>query len=188
MGSRASTPERDDVDVSELTSDRVTKLRYELFKLLLSHLNSINQFSPDTYNPEAEERMNTLLCKFWLYDTEIIRARTGDRFAEVRAAWQRWMCMRRALSDFQHTTGYYGNPGEDWKEHLRRLHTVSHAKASIAYVDFQSGIGSRADLGGRFNTDLAIAFDTMTQVGGCTGVEEFSAVEVYNEGLLGWVS
>lgn len=132
VGSRASTPDRDDVDVSELTSNRVTKFRHELFKLLLSHLNSINQFSPDAYNPETEERMNTLLCEFWLYDTEIIRARLGDRFPEVRAAWQRWMCMRRALSDFQHTTRYYGNPGEDWKEHLRRLDTVSHAKASIA--------------------------------------------------------
>lgn len=164
------------------------RCRHELFKLLLSHLNGINQFNPDTHKPEAEERMNSLLEQFWLYDIQTLRGRSGDRFTHIQTVWHQWMSVRRALSEFQQTTGYLGNPGEDWKEYLRGLDTVSHAKASIAYVDFQSSMSSREDIDEQLNDDLAIVFDTMTQVGGCTGVEEFSAVEQYNEGLLGWFS
>lgn len=188
IGSNASAPERGDVDVSELAPVQVTRLRNELFKLLLSYLNSINQFSPDTYKPEAEQRMNNLLDQFWLHDIDLICGRFGDRYTHVQTAWQRWMSIRRALSDFQHIAEYYGHPGDGWKRHLRRLDTISHAKASIAYVDFQSSIGDGGDFDERLNDNLAIVFDIMTQIGGCNGVEEFGAVERYNESLLMWFS
>jgi hypothetical protein len=186
--SNVSTPPGNGIELSTLTPYQITQLRRDLFKLLLCHLNNIDQFSPESYEPEAEDRLNLLLNHFWLHDIEIIRARLGDHFTEVHTAWQHWMSMRRALSNFQHTTGYSGNPGDEWKEYLRRMDRVSRARASIAYVDLQSCIDTQRGVDERFNDDLATVFDTVTQVDGCTGVEEFSAVEVYNEGLLGWFS
>ncbi|KAF1915076.1 hypothetical protein BDU57DRAFT_261895 [Ampelomyces quisqualis] len=179
-----SIPLSSNIDLARLAFSQTKKLRSELFKLLLRHLNNIDQFSSESFEPEAKDRLNHLLNHFWLHDTEIICARLGDRFTQRHTA----MSMRHARSDFQHTTGYSGNPGDDWKAHLRRMDRVSRARASIAYVGLQSCVRSRGDVDERFNDHVAIVFDTMTQVDGCTGVEEFSAVEVYNEGLYVWFS
>jgi hypothetical protein len=178
-------------DVSKLENWQKEQLRLELFKLLLSFLNGINQFSATSYEPEAEESMNHLLKEFWSNDTDAIRSRVGERFAELQTAWDRWMSMQLSLYKFQRTIGYFGNPGEEWKAHLRRMERVAHAKASIAFVDMKgSGMtgGSAKDIGPEFDNDLATIFDVLTQVEGCDGVDEFGAIRVYNQGLLAWFS
>jgi len=179
------------VDVTKIETWQEKQHRMELFKLLLSYLNSINQFSPESYEPEAEERMNHLLNHLWINDAEALRSSAGDRFPALQAAWERWMSMRHLLAEFQRTTGYFGKPGDDWKEHLRRMDRVAHAKASIAFVDlksFASGPGSALDGETTFNDDLVAVFDLLTQVEGCNGVEEFDALRPYNEGLMEWFS
>jgi hypothetical protein len=164
----------------------------ELFRLLLSYLNGLNQFDTNSYEPEAEERMNHLLYQFWIYDAEMLRSKLGVRFSELETAWHRWITMRHQLTEFQHTTGYFGNPGDGWKEYLRAIDRVAHAKASIAFVDlktFASAGISATCAGPQFDNDVATVFDLLTQVEGCNGVEEFEeALRVYNEGLLGWFS
>jgi hypothetical protein len=163
----------------------------ELFKLLLSYLNKLNQFSTVCYEPEAEERMNHLLDQFWNHDAETIRSRVGMRFPELQTAWQRWIIMRHQLAKFQRTTGYFGRPGNDWKEHLKSMDRVTHAKASIAFVDFKSFASAGAlatDVASQFDDDIMTVFDSLTQVEGCNGVAEFEALRAYNEELLEWFS
>jgi hypothetical protein len=173
-------------DVSTLDEWQVGKLRKELFKLLLSYLNNINQFNPDSYEAEEEEKMNNLLYQFWIHDADWLRAKFGAQFAELQATWQRWMNMRYMLTEFQCTTGFFGKPGDEWKEHLRGMDRVAHAKASIAFVDLKSCVSANENLEGKFDDDLAVVFDLLTKVEGCNGVEEFGALRVYNDELREW--
>ncbi|XP_014550504.1 hypothetical protein COCVIDRAFT_31772 [Bipolaris victoriae FI3] len=86
--------------------------RRELFKLLLSYLNGINEFSSDSYDIDAEKRMNFLLDLFWLSDTEALQAQLGDDTARIQTALKSWMSMRHHLGAFRRATGYFGWPGE----------------------------------------------------------------------------
>jgi hypothetical protein len=179
------------LDVSELDTRQVKQLRIELFKLLLSHLNGINQFHAETYEPESEDIMNSLLYQFWHNDAGTIRSQVGDRFDSLQNALECWMNMRHMLTEFQRTTGYFGRPGDKWREYLRRMDRVPHAKASIAFV----GLKSSASMSGlvscgrpSFANDLATVFDLLTQVEGCNGEEEFGALHAYNEELREWFS
>jgi hypothetical protein len=68
---------------------------------------------------------------------------------------------------------------------------ISHAKASIAFVDLKSSINNGSlvlSFEPSFDATLAIAFDLLTQVDGCNGVEEFEALQTYNEKLMEWFS
>lgn len=178
-------------DVSKLDNWQEKQLRTELFKLLLSFLNGINEFRTDSYEPEAEERMNHLLYQFWINDAISLRSKAGERFIALQTVWDRWTNMRLLLAEFQRTAGYFGKPGDDWKDHLRRMERVAHARASIAFVNMKSfgtTQNSAIDIGPDFDDDLATIFDLLTQVEGCNGVDEFGAVRAYNQELLGWFS
>jgi hypothetical protein len=177
------------LDVSELEIWQQKQLRVELFKLLLSHLNGINQFYAETYEPESEDRMNSLLYQLWINDVGTVRSRVGGRFDSLQNALENWMNMRYMLTQFQRTTGYFGRPGEQWREHLRRMDCVPHAKASIAFVDLKTSADMSGAVlcgGSSFASDLATVFDLLTQVEGCNGEEEFGALHAYNEELLEW--
>ena len=179
------------VDVTSLDEWHLKQLRMELFKLLLSFLNGINQFGAETYDHDAEDRLNHLLLQFWINDADAIRSKSGNDFAEVQKIWEHWTNMRFLLANFQRTTGYFGRPGGSWKEHLRRMERVDHAKASIAFVDMKSAVASQgfaSAVGPNFNNRLATTFDLLTQVEGCNGVEEFAALSLYNAELLEWFS
>jgi hypothetical protein len=179
------------LDVSELGTWQGKQLRIELFKLLLSHLNGINQFHAETYEPESEDRMNSLLYQFWVNDAGTLRSQVGDRFDSLQNALENWMNMRHILTKFQRITGYFGRPGDKWREHLRRMDRVPHAKASIAFVDLKSSAGMSGLVlcgGPSFANDLATVFDLLTQVDGCNGEEEFGALHAYNEELRDWFS
>jgi hypothetical protein len=181
----ASAPSHQ-TELSTLSALQVNKLRHELFKLLLSYLNNINQFAHTSYESSAESRLEDLLYQFWHHDAEAIRAHFGPRTTDVQATWQRWMHMRYTLNEFQCTTGFFGKPGDEWREHLRGMDRVARAKASIAFVDLKSCEGVEGGLEERADEDLAVVFDLMTCVEGCNGVEEFGALRVYNEGLREW--
>jgi hypothetical protein len=163
----------------------------ELFKLLLSYLNGINQFRAEAYELESEDRMNSLLCQLWIKDSKALHTQVGHKFALLETVLKRWMNMRRLLTGFQRTTGYFGKPGDEWKEYLKRMDCVTHAHASIAFVDLR-GSDSMSGLilsnEPTFDADLAKVFDLLTQVEGCNGVEEFQALRIYNEGLREWFS
>jgi hypothetical protein len=183
---------KDYIEVSKLNDWQEKQLRMELFKLLLSYLNGLNQFDTESYEPEAEERMNHLLYQFWISDAEMLRSKMSVRFSELETSWHRWITMRHQLTEFQRTTDYFGKPGDDWKEYLRTIDRVARAKASIAFVDLKSSASagiSATCAGLQFDNDVATVFDLLTQVEGCNGAEEFvEALRVYNERLLGWFS
>ncbi|KAH5692063.1 hypothetical protein HBI23_006450 [Parastagonospora nodorum] len=179
------------VDVGSLDKWHLKQLRMELFKLLLSFLNGINQFGAETYEHDAEDRLNHLLVQLWINDADVIRSKLGNEFAEVKNVWEHWTNMRLLLAEFQHTTGYFGRPGNSWKEHLRQMERVDHAKASIAFIDMKRAVsnqGFASVIGPHFNNRLATLFDLLTQVEGCNGVEEFGALSSYNAELLEWFS
>jgi hypothetical protein len=187
---RAEVILQPDIDMSKLNGWEEKHLRGELFKLLLSCLNEINQFSMDAYKSDAEERMNHLLYQFWTNDREVLRCRLGERFSDVEAALESWMSMRHRLAEFRSVTRYRGKPGDDWKEHLRQMGTVSRAQASIAFVEMRNA-STREELSTTelsFNNDLAMLFDNLTQVEGCNGEEEFGGLRWYNGALLEWFS
>ncbi|KAH7414184.1 hypothetical protein DE146DRAFT_19952 [Phaeosphaeria sp. MPI-PUGE-AT-0046c] len=53
--------------ISDLPSPhQLRHLRNELFTLILSYLNQINDFTSTSYNPDAEQRLDHLLSHFWL--------------------------------------------------------------------------------------------------------------------------
>jgi hypothetical protein len=163
--------------------------RRELFKLLVSYLNGIKPFSSDSYNVEAEERMNFLINQFWLSDTDALQARLGDDAARLQIALESWMSMRHLLSQFRSATGYFGLPGERWMGYLRHLDDVPNAQAMLAYVDLQGFLGREGECGyvaDSFNEDLARVFDALTMMTGCNGPEAFRGVRRYNEALLEW--
>jgi hypothetical protein len=180
------------MDVSKFNKWQEKQLRIELFKLLLSYLNGLNQFDTRSYEPEAEERMNHLLYQFWINDAEMLRSKMGVRFSELETALHRWITLQHRLTEFQRTTGYFGKPGDGWKEYLRTIDRITHAKASIAFVDlktFASAGISAPGAGPQFDNDVATVFDLLTQVEGLNGVEEFEeALRMCNEGLLEWFS
>jgi len=180
------------VDISKIDRRQEKQLRMELFKLLLSYLNYINQFSPDAYESEAEERMNNLLYQFWVNDADKLSSKLGDRFPVLQAALEHWMHMRHQLSEFQRTTSYFGRPGADWKAHLKRMdRIVDRAKANIAFAELKSlanMLGSAAVEKTTLDADLMTAFDLITQVEGSNGTEAFEALSAFNEGLLEWFS
>jgi hypothetical protein len=163
--------------------------RRELFKLLVSYLNGIEQFRTDAYDIEAEERMNFLLNQFWLSDTEVLQARFGDDAARMQIALESWMSMRHRLSVFRGATGYFGRPREQWTEYLRHLDNIPSAQAMLAYVDLQGFVGSEGECGyvvDTFDGDLARVFDALTRVARCNGPEAFRGVGEFNEALLEW--
>jgi hypothetical protein len=176
--------------LSELANWQQRKFRRELFKLLLSYLNGINQFSSDAYDVEAEERMNLLLHQFWLSDTETRNARLGDDAARLQTALESWMSMRHRLSQFRSATGYFGRPGEQWTEYLRGMDDdVQSAQAMLAYVDLQGFVSREGEcefVADTFDHDLARVFDALTMVAGCNGPEAFRGVQRYNKALLEW--
>ncbi|KAF1946103.1 hypothetical protein EJ02DRAFT_367925 [Clathrospora elynae] len=163
--------------------------RRELFKLLLSYLNGIHQFSADSYDFDAEERMNFLLNQFWVSDTEALQNTLGDDFVRLHIALGSWMSMRHRLGEFRNGTGYFGRPGEGWAEYLRCMEDVPRANVMLAYVDLQDlagkGDASRY-VSDTFDDDLAMVFDVLTRVKGCLGAEAFVCVRRYNEALLEW--
>ncbi|CAO2650722.1 Nn.00g020140.m01.CDS01 [Neocucurbitaria sp. VM-36] len=164
--------------------------RRELFKLLLSYLNSINQFSPDSYDGNTEERMDSLLNRLWAHDEGQLRSELGNDFARLQTVLTSWMNMRDRLTKFQTTTGYLGQPGEPWRAHLRRMLEPARAQACIAFCELQDLASEEAELqyvAGSFDDDLATIFHLITRVNGCNGAEEFKAVRVFNEALLVWM-
>lgn len=178
-------------DMASLDDWHHKQLRMKLFKLLLSFLNGINQFVAETYEHEAEDTLNQLLFHFWIKDAEAIRYELGNDFEEVENIWEHWTNIRFLLAEFQRTTGYFGRPGDSWKEHLRQMERVDHAKASIAFIDMKSAVANQGFASivlPDFNDRLATIFDLLTQVEGCNGVEEFGALATYNSELLEWFS
>ena len=99
--------------------------------------------------------------------------------------------MRDRLTKFQTTTGYFGQPGEPWRAHLRRMLDIrARAQACIAFGELQGFASEEAELqyvAGTFDDDLATIFHLLTSVKGCNGAEEFRAVRVFNEALLAWI-
>ncbi|KAH8727471.1 hypothetical protein GQ44DRAFT_757878 [Phaeosphaeriaceae sp. PMI808] len=177
--------------VSRLEYWQERKLRTELYKLLISFLNGINQFDSEAYEPLAEERMDNLLRQFWDHDADRLRSEVGENIMRLQAAWGHWMDMRIVLKKFQRDAGYIGKPGDDWKAELRRMGRVPRAQASIAFVDLKMKSGLMIDecvlqVDPTFDDDLKIIFDLLTQVDGCNGIEEFAALSLYNKGLLEW--
>jgi hypothetical protein len=174
----------------ELTNWQQREFRRELFKLLLSYLNSINQFSPDAYDLEAEERTNILLHQFWLSDVDAIKTRLSDDAARLQTAFESWMSMRHRLSTFRSATRYFGRPGEQWTEYLRGMDDdVQSAQAMLAYVDLQGVVSREGECGfvaDTFDHDLARVFDALTMMSHCNGPEAFRGVRRYNEALLEW--
>ncbi|KAH9870700.1 hypothetical protein IAQ61_006178 [Plenodomus lingam] len=170
----------------ETTQER--EHRTELFKLLLSYLNGINQFHPDTYSMEAEERMNMLLHQFHINDTERLQAKLGDDFARLQIAFESWMSMRHRLTGFRVATGYRGQPGEQWAEFLKQKPNVPCAYASLSYVGLQEAAlkGEESYVVDTFDEDLAKMFDLLTMVKGCNGPEAFKGIGLYNSNLIGW--
>ncbi|PZD29769.1 hypothetical protein A1F96_04893 [Pyrenophora tritici-repentis] len=163
--------------------------RRELFELLLSYLNGTNQFSSDSYDIDAEKRMDFLLNLFWLSDTEDLQAQLGDDTARLRVALESWMSMRHPLGAFRSATGYFGRPGEQWTEFLRHLDDVPSAKAMLAYVDLLDFVGREGEceyVADTFDEDLARVFDALTRVSGRNGPKAFESVRRYNQALLEW--
>jgi hypothetical protein len=81
--------------------------RRERFELL-SYLNGINQFSSDSYDIDAEKRMNFLLNLLWLSDTEALQVKLGDDTGRLHIVLESWMSMRYRLGVFRSATGYFG--------------------------------------------------------------------------------
>lgn len=181
-----------DFDVSNVSPYEEQQYRYELFKLLVSYINNINDFDPNVFKSDttertnAEERMNSLLYQFWTNDAEVLRAENGLRYPALEAAFTQWMDIRFSLAGFQRFTGYLGPPGVKWEEHLRAMKGVERARASIAFVELKSvGVGGVED---GFSDELAVVFHALTRVEGCNGVEAFEGLGVRNEGMLEWFS
>lgn len=165
------------------------ELRRELFKLLLSYLNSINQFGIDTYDTDAEERMNMLFHQLQINDTEILQARLGDDYARLHVALESWMSMRHRISEFRIATGYFGQPGRQWEEHLQRMPNVPCAHATLAFINLQettTKAGESVYISETFDADLQRMFDLLTMVKGCNGADAFKGVRIYNAALLEW--
>lgn len=163
-------------------------MRRELFKLLLSRVNNINQFTPGSDCCDAEERLNHLLYHVWINERLNFEVAVGERYDRLSVAFERWMDMRTRLQAFQNLTRYSGSPGEEWRTHLRGIEDLSErAQACIALADLRSTIqDDRFFVGSSFNEDLTIVFDYLTMFPGCNGPEEFRGVERYNLPLLEW--
>ncbi|EDU40194.1 conserved hypothetical protein [Pyrenophora tritici-repentis Pt-1C-BFP] len=129
---------------SDSASWQQRKYRRELFKLLVSYLNGIEQFSSENYDFTAEERMNFLLNQFWAGgDTEALHTKLGsDNATRIQIALESWMNMRHRLSEFRSATGYFGRPGEQWTQFLRSTDDAPCAQAMIAFVDLQDFVES----------------------------------------------
>ncbi|KAJ4367326.1 hypothetical protein N0V83_006907 [Neocucurbitaria cava] len=164
--------------------------RRELFTLLLSYLNGINQFGPDSYDTNAEERMDSLLIQLWALNEKQLRSELGNDFVRLDTALRGWMDMRKRLVAFQTSTGYLEQPGEPWRAYLRRMLDISgRAQLCIAFSELQapwSDEGGLQYVDRSFDEDLETVFDLLTRVKGCNGAEEFKAIRVFNEALLGW--
>lgn len=172
-----------------IESLRNQEYRRELFKLLIAHINGINQFRTDAYKLEAEERLNILLHQFLINDTDTLQKVLGDHFTRLHIAVESWMNMRHQLSEFRTMTGYFGEPGEHWEHHLRHMPNVPCAHACIAYADLQDSVAKESRLGcveETFDDDLARMFDLFTMIKGCNGAEAFKALRTYNAALLEW--
>jgi hypothetical protein len=160
--------------------------RTELFKLLICYLNSIDVFSPTTYDSGAEERMNFLINNFLCNDTEIWNANHTDSAIRLQLTLERWMGMRHRLAAFRSATGYFGPPGQRWEEFLRGLDDVPNARAMLAYVELRDEGEGEGAMGSSFDEDLMVVFDGLTRVKRCTGPEAFKSVRKFNEKLLEW--
>lgn len=180
-------------EIPNLDPRRQGQLRRELFKLLLSYLNDINQFQSRRQDHSSEQRLDALLWNFWIDDAESLQSRIGGRFARLDVAFRAWLDMRSRVTEFQTTTGYFGQSGEEWTAYLRNItERQDHAQACIAFVKLKDMSGEehreavpqidKATL----NKDLAMVFDFLTNIQGCNGVEAFEGLTAFNEALLRW--
>jgi hypothetical protein len=164
------------------------ELRRELFKLLLSYLNNINEFRPEQSNSAFTERLNHLLLQFWINDMETLQLIYRDRFVQLHVAFRSWMDIRARIQEFRVSAQYYGKPGDEWKKYLREItEPRKRAEACIALADLLDGVnGAKKFPEQNFDEDLCTVFDQLTQFPGCNGAEEFEGVKMYNENLLAW--
>lgn len=172
---------------------RQREQRMELFKLLISYLHRLNQFSLDSYDPGAEDRMDFLLNQFRQLDmitattVPSFRART-ETSARIDTALRTWIIIRRSVDDFRRTTNYFGEPGRPWEMHLASMENLPCAQASLAYVELQERAwkhGVRSD-GDTFDDDLMTGFDALTKIKGVNGKDAFRSVRQFNASLREW--
>ncbi|KAH7130819.1 hypothetical protein B0J11DRAFT_262326 [Dendryphion nanum] len=176
-----------------ISSKQDTELRRELFILLLSFLNSLNQFTADsTSYLRTEDRLNHLLYRFVDSDMSNLLLTHPDTFPTLHTAFGTWMSMRSKLRTFQNKIQYFGAPGESWKAWLRgRADAGERARACIALAEMHD-VGAdcgeyKGDEGReRLNEELAVLFDVLTKFKGCNGAEEFEGIRGYNERLWVW--
>ncbi|KAI4708385.1 hypothetical protein J4E89_007009 [Alternaria sp. Ai002NY15] len=171
------------------TTRQTRTYRLELYRLLVSYLNGIKNFDPTNYDCAAEERMDFLLNQFHCTDADAWHSDHNDSALRLHLAFEKWMSMRHRLAAFRSTTGYFGPPGRQWEEHLRRLNDVPHAEAILAFVDMKDpGDGDEGGrvLGDGFDNDLMMMFDGLTKFQDCNGPEAFKGVRKFNERLLVW--
>lgn len=176
---------------SDSASWQQREYRRELFKLLISYLNGINEFSSDSYDFTAEERMNLLLNQFWVSNgMEALQTTLGsDNATRIQIALESWMGMRHRLSEFRSATGYFGRPGEQWTQYLRSLDDTPCAQAMLAFVDLQGFVESEGEwryVKETFDNDLKTVFNALTRIPWCDGPEAFRGVWKFNQALLEW--
>lgn len=183
-----------------LISHQETLLRRELFILLLSFLNSINQFAPlSSIYHAAEDRLDQLLYHFVETDTPTLLSAHPDRSRGLLNAFTAWMALRTRLRIFHAKTHYSGSPGEEWRAWLRaRDDTGERAQACIALVEMcEGGFGVASTMGRygtentegdreKLNTQLKDLFDLLTMFPACNGAEEFEGISRWNERLWVW--
>ncbi len=190
-GNDTELQHREQTTTVMMNSDEVyTKLkRIELFSLLLSFLNGINEFSNNSYNPDAETKMNELIDELFANDKEELRKRLGNDFERLHRALLNWINMRNRLTYFRSLTDYSGLPGADWKAHLRGMNDArSRAQACIAFNNMKAvELEDPSMFTDAFDEDLAQIFDLLTRVKGCNGAEEFKAIQAYNGTLSEWI-
>ncbi|KAF2727061.1 hypothetical protein EJ04DRAFT_557628 [Polyplosphaeria fusca] len=163
-------------------------LRRELFKLLLSRLSNLQEFSSITGIQSHEARLNGLLNNFWANDQGQLRVRFGPRYPALDKALKKWIDMREQLTRFRASTDFQGRPGYEWRIFLQGLgarDNTLRAKAVLAYWNL--GAVEFGDLErATFDEDLKVVFDALTKFQGCCGAEEFGAVGAYNKVLVSW--
>jgi hypothetical protein len=177
-------------DPSPATTRQTRAYRLELCKLLVSYLNSIEQFDPSCYDCAAEERMDLLLNQFRCTDADTWPADHNDNDSDsairMHLAFEKWMGMRHRLAAFRNATGYFGPPGRQWEGFLRGLDDVPFAKAILAFLELKGDGGRDSGAGYGFDDDLMAMFYGLTRVEGCMGPEAFKGVRKFNEGLVEW--
>jgi hypothetical protein len=187
LPSPTPTPQQPSSSTQVPRSER--SLRRELFKLLLSRLNKLNEFNSSVIDPGHENRLSDLLANFWASDRSHLRMMFGSRFNSVTAAFEAWQQMRERLTRFRVETEYRGGPGGDWKKFLQELGAKDQrlrAKAVLAHWELGEVEEGVFEWGERFEQDLMLVFDGLTRYVGCNGAEEFAGLAGYNKELMEW--